>query len=263
MGSRGMPRVLVTGATGFLGGNVLQALLGRADVEPVAACRSSEKLSEYFTGEVRIGDLRDSDYREEVLQGIDVVCNAASSASMWGHRRLEYQRFLEPTKALIEQAIRQGVSRFIQASTVVIGRVARDGSPHDDTSPTEYTRFWPHLDRLIDLDRYMEANSHRGTQMVTLRLGHFVGVGNRLGLLPALLPRLRTHLVPWLARGRNHLPLTVDTDLGRGFALAAVAANLEDYESLNICGPEFPTLRQVVEFVASETGFAKPHFSVP
>jgi nucleoside-diphosphate-sugar epimerase len=253
----------VTGATGFLGRNVLNALLDRPDVDPVAACRSPEKLSGFFTGEVRPGDLLDSHYRREVLQGIDIVCNAASSASMWGHGRDEYQRFLEPTKAFIEQAIRQDVRRFIQASTVAIGRVTRDGAPHDDASPTESTRFWPHLDRLIDLDRYMEGNSHRGTQMVTLRLGHFVGAGNRLGLLPALLPRLRTHLVPWLARGRSHLPLIADTDLGRGFALAAVAADLEDYQSFNICGPEFPTLREVVEFVTSETGLPRPHFSVP
>ncbi|HVW32312.1 MAG TPA: NAD-dependent epimerase/dehydratase family protein [Acidimicrobiia bacterium] len=255
--------MLVTGASGFLGRNVLRALGDTPEVEVVAACRSAGNLPAGFGGEVRVGDLLDPGYRRDVVAGIGVVCHAASSASMWGHGPLESERFLAPTQDLIDQAIGAGVRRFVQTSTVAVGRVGRDGGPHGDADPTERTGYWPHLDRLIEIDRYMEAHSGRGTQMVTLRLGHFVGAGNRLGLLPALLPRLRTHLVPWLARGRSRLPLVADTDLGRAFALAAVAGELADYESFNICGPDFPTLREVVEFVATETGLPRPHFSVP
>jgi len=256
-------RVLVTGATGFLGANVLKALLTQPGVEAVIACRSRARLPAEFKGEVREGDLLDPAYRRDVARDIDVVCHTASWAAMWGHAELERSRFFEPTVDLIEQSIRQGVKRFIQTSTVAIGEVLQDGRPHADRSPTRYTGFWPHLDRLIDVDRHMRANSHRGTQMITLRLGHFIGAGNRLGLLPALVPRLRTWLVPWLAGGRKRMPLVADTDLGRGFALAAAADRLDDYESFNICGTEFPTMREVIEFIAAETGFPRPLYSVP
>lgn len=256
-------RVLVTGASGFLGGNILKALMSQPDVEVVAACRTRAKLTAAFKGEVRIGDLLNPAHRRDVVQGVDVICHAASWAAMWGHARLERTHFFEPNIDLIEHAIHHGVKRFIQASTVAIGAVHRDGSPHDDRSPTRYTGFWPHLDRLIDIDRYMQANSQRGTQMVSLRLGNFIGKGNRLGLLPALVPRLRTYLVPWLVGGRKRMPLVADTDLGKGFALAAVADGLDDYESFNICGREFPAMREVIEFIAAETGFPQPLYSVP
>ncbi|MDP1680688.1 MAG: NAD-dependent epimerase/dehydratase family protein [Burkholderiales bacterium] len=255
--------VLVTGATGFLGGNVLKALMAQPKVEVVAACRSCAKLPAAFKGEVRIGDLLNPAYRRDVVQGVDVICHAASWAAMWNHAKLERARFFEPNIDLIEQSIRHGVKRFIQASTIAIGEVHHDGSAHDDRSSTRHTGFWPHLDRLIDLDHHMRANSQRGTQMVTLRLGNFIGKGNRLGLLPALVPRLRTYLVPWLAGGRKRMPLVADTDLGMGFALAAVVDGLDGYESFNICGSQFPTMREVIEFIAAETGFLQPLYSVP
>ena len=72
-------------------------------------------------------------------------------------------------------------------------------------------------------------------------IGHFVGAGNRLGMLPALVPRLRTYLVPWLAGGRKRLPLVADSDMAHAFVQAAAAEGLNDYESFNICGPAFPT----------------------
>ncbi len=255
-------RVLVTGATGFLGGNILKALTEYPQIEAIAGCRRPTHLRE-FAGEIRAGNLLDASYRREAVRNIDVVCHAGSWASMWNHKALERERFFEPTRDLIEQAIRHGVRRFIQTGTVVIGAVAKDNNPLDDFSPTRSTGFWPHIDCLVDLDRYLRENSSRGTQMVMMRLGHFIGAGNRLGMLPALVPRLRTFLVPWLAGGRKRLPLVADTDLGQAFALAAQAEGLNDYESFNICGPEFPTLRAVVEFIAAETGFPKPLYSVP
>lgn len=256
-------RILVTGASGFLGSNVLKALLAQPAHEVIAACRSRQSLPAEFQGEVRIGDLSTARYRQDVVRDVDVVCHTAAWASLWGHAQQERTRFFEPNIDLIEQSIRHGVKRFIQTSSVAIGAVQRNSTAHDDRSPTRHTGFWPHLDRLIDIDRHMQANSHRGTQMITLRLGHFIGKGNRLGILPALVPRLRSYLVPWLAGGRKRMPLVADTDLGQAFALAAVAENLQDYESFNICGADFPSMREVIDFIAAETGFPKPLYSVP
>lgn len=258
----GKTRVLVTGASGFLGGNIIKALMMRPDIEPIAACRHPERLPQAFAGKVRVGDLLDADYRHEVVNNVDIVCHAGGWASMWRHKQLERERFFEPSRDLIEQAIRQGVKRFIQTSTVAIAAVSRDQRAIDDFSLPHHTGFWPHLDCLVDLDLYMRANSQRGTQMVALRLGHFIGAGNRLGIVPALTPRLRTRLVPWLGGGRKRIALVADSDLGNAFAVAALAEGLNDYESFNICGKEFPRLREVIEFIAAETSFPKPLYSV-
>jgi len=256
-------RILVTGATGFLGGNILNAMAADPNIECIAACRNPKRLGSGFSGEVREGDLLDDRYRGDLVEDVDVICHAGTWASMWAHKRLERERFYEPTRDLIEKAIDHGVKRFLLASTVVIGAVRKDSKTHDDFSPKQHTGFWPHLDYLMDIDDWMRGQSHRGTQMVTMRLGHFVGAGNRLGILPAIVPRLKTFLVPWLSGGKTHLPLIADTDLGHAFALAALADNLEDYESFNICGQDFPTPREVVTYISQQAGVPKPLYSVP
>ena len=257
------PTILVTGATGFLGKSILNAFAQYENVEVIAACRNPAKLTKSFKGEVREGDLRDPSYRQAVVKNVDVICHAGTWASMWGHDQQEQQYFYQPALDLIEQSIAAGVKRFLLSGSVVIANPSKTDSFIDDFSPTVKTGLWPHIDYLIDIDTYMKNNARRGMQMVTMRLGHFVGAGNKLGLVPVLVPRLKTYLVPWLAAGKSRLPLIADTDLGNSFVSASLVKSLNDYESFNICGNSFPTTREVIDYIAAKTGAPTPLISVP
>lgn len=255
--------ILVTGSTGFLGKAVLKAFSHHHDLHLIAACRDKHRLPEGFDGEIREGDLRDPDYLETLVKDVDVICHTGTWAAMWGYKQLETENFYQPTLKLIEAAIAGGVKRFLMSSTVVIANKQTTPTVIDDFSETHKTGFWPHLDYLIDIDHYMKANAHRGMNMITMRLGHFIGAGNKLGLVPVLVPRLKSWLVPWLAGGKSRMPLVADTDLGDSFVKASLANNLNDYESFNICGAEFPTSKEVISYIANKTGLPKPVFSVP
>lgn len=255
--------VLVTGATGFLGSHVLDALSSRAEIHPIAACRNRSRLAAGFAGEVRQGDLTDSAYVKQVMQGVDVVCHVAAWTSVWAHRSEEERLFRNPTLALIDAAVESGVERFIFDSSVTVARPRRDGSHVGDDEPGERPGFWPHLDMVVDIEEHMRKRSRAGTAMLALRCGHFVGERCNLGLLSLLLPRLKTHMVPWVAGGRARVPFVAGSDVAEAFRLAARAYDLKGFQSFNICGPSFPTMREVVNFLHEEAGSPRPHFGVP
>ncbi len=252
--------VLVTGANGFVGSHVLEALGECKEVRVIAACRDAGRLPKGYRGEVRVGDLRDPGYMKTLLAGVEVVCHAAAWTSLWGHEESSRRLFLEPGLALIQAARAAGVRRFVNTSTT--SAAAPDHSA-DPMSPGIPRAFWPHLGNVIALENALRAAAGAAFQGVNLRLGIFAGHRYGLGLLPILAPRLKTHLVPWVAGGRTSLPVIDGRDIGQAFARAATAPGLADYESFNIVGPQVPRVREVITLLHEEFGLPLPHFGVP
>jgi nucleoside-diphosphate-sugar epimerase len=257
-----MKTVLITGATGFVGSHVLEAFIERADPElrVIAACRDRRRLLPAFGGEVREGDLRDAVYRRSVVTGVDVLCHAAAWSSLWGNAANSRRLFLEPGLALIEAAQAAGVERFINTSTTSAAAPTRSSDPHSRGIPR---RFWPHLCNVIRIEDALRAAAGAEFQVINFRVGIFAGRRYALSVLPILAPRLKTHLVPWVAGGRTRLPIIDGRDIGQAFARAVVAEGLAVYEGFNIVGPEVPTVREVIGFLHEEYGLPEPHFSVP
>lgn len=255
-----MKKVLVTGANGFVGSHVLVALQGRDDVEVIAACRDRNKLAPGFSGAVHEGDLRDAAYRAALVEDVDVLCHAAAWTSLWGREEESRQRYLEPTLALMQAAKAAGVRRFLNVSTTSAAApvASRDAQSHGIPRP-----FWPHLNNVIAIEEALRKAASPAFQGVNLRLGIFAGQRYGLGILPVLVPRLKTHLVPWVAGGRTGLPLVDGRDIGQAFALAVYAEGLGDFEGINIVGPQVPTVREVINFLHREYGLPLPHFGVP
>jgi len=251
--------VLVTGANGFVGRHTLAALQAMSDVRTVALLRDPRRLPPDFDGEVRQGDIRDPVFITRALDGIDAICMAAAWTSAWRHPEESRMYFLEPVLGFLDAAVESGVRRIVFPSSTtapVLRRLASNSPPgaQDD--------IWPHMSNVNRIEDHMRVLAARGTSMVALRLGLFVGAGYGLGMLPLLLPRLRTHLVPWVSKGRTALPLVAGEDIGRALALAATCDRLDGWVTMDIVGKEVPTVREVFRFLHDAYGYPLPHFGV-
>lgn len=253
-------RVLVTGATGFVGSHVLESLMDVTGIEVIATCRDKRKLLPSFGGEVREGDLRDAGFCKNAVQGADILCNAMAWTSMWGNAEHSRRLFLEPNLALIEAVRATGIKRFINTSTTSAAAPDRSSDPD---SRGILRPLWPHLCNVIRIEDALRDAASADFQVLNLRLGIFAGRRYALGVLPILAPRLKTHLVPWVAGGRTGLPVIDGRDIGQAFARAVEAGGLSPFEGFNIVGPTVPTMREVITFLHEEYGLPMPHFGVP
>lgn len=254
-----MRTVLVLGATGFVGSHALEAISADGGLDVIAACRDRERLPQGFNGRVRLGDLRDERYLEWLFEGVDVVCNAFAWTSLFDHAAASESLFLAPSLRLIEAAAAAGVRRLVNVSTTSAAAPERSVDPMSHGIPRGY---WPHLCNVIRIEDALRTRASAAFGVVNLRLGLFAGRRYALGLLPILLPRLRTHLVPWVAGGRTGMPIVDGRDIGQALYRAVVANNLIGYQSFNIVGPSVPSVRQVLDFL-HHRGHPRPHFSVP
>lgn len=252
-------RVLVAGATGFVGSHTLNALRRMPGVRPIALVRNPQRLPADYTGEVRQGDIRDRAFLERALEEVDALCVCTAWTSAWGHADASRRYLLEPTLALLDTAVRKGIERVVFPSSTT-ARALRD-LPHSSLRG-DADSVWPHMANVIRIEDHLRTLSSRGGTMLSLRLGLFVGERYGLGMLPILLPRLGSHLVPWVGKGRTALPLIAGADVGRAMALAATRDGLRGYYAFDVVGGEIPTAREVFRFLHDAFGYPLPHFGV-
>ena len=128
-------RVLVTGATGFVGGNLVRTLVDRGyDVRALVRRNSNTLALENLGVEEALGDLRDRESIAKALKGCQGVFHCAAMYTFWSRDPAEVYRVnVEGTKVIFEEAERAGVERAVYTSTVSTIGLPKKGLGTEDT----------------------------------------------------------------------------------------------------------------------------------
>ncbi len=112
-------KALVTGGTGFIGGNVVRALLRHGYEVKVLLRRESSLLAlEGQHVELSFGDLTDRASLEEALKGCQVLFHVGAIYSLWTPDPEQiYQVNVQGTRTLFEAALAQGIEKAIFTSS--------------------------------------------------------------------------------------------------------------------------------------------------
>ena len=130
-------RVLVTGASGFLGGYMAEELVRRGHLVVGMVRKGSDTdLLRKLGIELRIGDLEDQASLETVTKGVDAVIHLAAYYTLKGSKE-RYERInVQGTQSLMEAMLKNGVRRLIYcSSTEAMGPTPHP--PADEDSPCE------------------------------------------------------------------------------------------------------------------------------
>lgn len=142
------PTVLVTGATGFLGGHVARRLVQNSDCDVRALVRESSNSAplEELGVELAFGDLKDRATLRSAVAGVDMVYHIAASFRTEHLPRNDMWRTnVQGTQDLLEVSHEAGVQRFVHCSSVGVhgaieGPPGTEGSPFDPGDSYQRTK---------------------------------------------------------------------------------------------------------------------------
>jgi dihydroflavonol-4-reductase len=124
-----MKRVMLTGATGFIGGHVAWSLVQHG-YEVVALTRPGSLMSwRHDSLTTRNGDVRDADSVRAAMDGCDTVVHAAAIYALWSRDPSAiYETNVQGTRNVLDAAVAAGVDRIVHTSTVGTTRFRKDAS---------------------------------------------------------------------------------------------------------------------------------------
>ncbi|MBI2206588.1 MAG: NAD-dependent epimerase/dehydratase family protein [Candidatus Rokubacteria bacterium] len=128
---------LVTGASGFVGANVVRELLrDGATVRVLVRPSSDRRTIAGLPVEIAEGDLTDRRSIERAVAGVGVVHHVAADYRLWARDPRElYRANVDGTRAVLEAAGDAGVRRIIYTSTVGALGIPKDGTPGTEDTP--------------------------------------------------------------------------------------------------------------------------------
>jgi nucleoside-diphosphate-sugar epimerase len=258
-------KILVTGAAGFIGGNLFQRLTSYGlDVTGTVLFENEAQALRDDGYDVRILDLASDDPWDELLAGVDIVFHVAAMFQEVEHGREAYDKVnhLGALK-LAKTASRAGVSRFVHCSTVgVHGSVreipATEETPFNPMDEYHETKLAGEL-AILEYGRKLPSD---GMTVVVNRPAMVYGPGDMRML--KLFDRTLTKHFRMIGSGTVLAHLGYIEDQTDSFLLCAIAPRERVHcEAFNIASGEPVTLNELVAQIASVGGVSVPRLHVP
>jgi 3beta-hydroxy-Delta5-steroid dehydrogenase / steroid Delta-isomerase len=281
--------VLVTGGSGFVGANLVRALLERGH-QVRSFDRAPSPLPQHPKLEVLKGDITDKAVCEAAVDGIDTIIHTAAIIELMGgasvteeYRQRNFTVNVGGTENLVEAGRKAGVKRFVYTASNSVVMGGQNISNGDETMP--YTdRFHDlYTETKVVAERYvLSQNGVEGLLTCSIRPSGIWGNGDQTMFRKLFESVIKGHVKVLVGRKSAKLDNSYVHNLIHGFILAGEhlvpggtapgqAYFINDAEPINMfefarpvveaCGVKWPKLRisgPAVHWVM--TGWQRLHF---
>lgn len=256
-------RILVTGATGFVGGAACRSL--RAVGHDVVATGRSRSLGEALEREgipFLPADLSIAGAAEQVLPGhCDAVVHCAALSSPWGPKSAFVAANVTATEQLVAACKARDVGRLVFLSTpsIYMGQGDREGVREDDPLPTPINHY---AVTKLRAERLVQAANSDRLATLSLRPRAIFGPGDST-IFPRLIRALASGPLPVFGTGQNRVDLTYIDNVLAAIERALVAPKSALGRAYNITNGEPVYIWALIRRLCDELGLTPPRGRVP
>jgi len=172
-------KCLVTGATGFVGTNLVHELVAAGhDVTATGIPGSPTRWLDDLPVDVRLADLTDPRSAGQLVRGQEWVFHVAGDTSTWrGFAQRRHRVNVDMPARLADAALDAGVQRFLHTSTLDVLGYHPDGRPVDESGGTHtFTGIgYDYADTKHAGEQAVRRRAERGLDLVVVYPGFMVG----------------------------------------------------------------------------------------
>jgi nucleoside-diphosphate-sugar epimerase len=250
-------RVLVTGASGLLGGDVARRLAARGDRVAVLQRRPSG-----LGLEERLADVRDPAALAAAVAGMDAVVHLAAKVNVVGAWADYLAVNVEGTRALVEAAARAGVRRFVQVSSPSVAHAGRSlvgagAGPADPASARgPYSRSKAMAEQIA-------LAAHSPAMAVVAVRPHLVWGPGDTQLVERIVQRGRAGRLALVGRGSALIDTTYVDNAAEALVAALDAAPEVGGEAFVVSNGEPRPVAEILAAICAAAGAPGPRLRVP
>jgi dihydroflavonol-4-reductase len=255
-------RVLVTGASGFVGSAVARAAQARGfDLRVLARATSPRRNLDPLECEIFAGDIKDETAVAQAMKGVRYLFHVAADYRLWARDPSEiYRNNVEGTRVVMRAALASGVERIVYTSSVATLKPPLSGSADETARADEKDAIGVYKKSKIAAERLVEAMV-RDENLPAVIVSPSTPVGPR-----DVKPTPTGRVILEAARGR--IPAFVDTGLNLVHVEDVAVGHLSALEMGRagenyILGGENVTLEDMLKAIAVLVKRPPPRIRLP
>ncbi len=260
-----MVRALVTGATGFIGGHIVDSLLEQGH-DVTALVRPTSDTSHLREREVRLatGDVTDPGSLLAACGGMEWVFHTAAVVGTYGGWEHYRDVAVRGTRNVIDAAAAAGTQRFVHLGSIAVyGTRPRPEPVTEDTAYDEKPERWNHYVREKVLSEKLLWKAHEEGRIRATSIRPSVVVGPRdRNAIPRTLAIIKSPFGALAGRADNRLPTVVVEELSAAIVKAA-STDVAIGKAYNLSGSEPITQVEFMRLYADSAGLKPLTRTVP
>lgn len=254
-------KVLVTGATGFIGSQLTRALVGQGHQVRVLRRASSRTLMlDELAVEHVLGDILEPEAVGRAVAGCEWVFHCAALASYWRSQRDQvYEVNVRGTQVVMDACLRAGVGRAVFTSSVAAIGIPRNGEFANEETPFDpLSASFAYGDSKRRAEAVVSDAVARGLDAVIVNPAAVIGAGDHNLITGSMIVEYARRPVSFATPGGLCM---VDVDaVVAGHSLAAQHGRTGHRY---ILGGENLPHREIVRVITEVSGRPAPRWIVP